>query len=76
MYMQGADSPDSADSQRLHDGVATRSSVSSQGSPPRDWSTLGQWVLAEAVRRATDELAHRTTHSAAPACPPNAERHP
>lgn len=30
-----------------------------QDSEPRDWSELGRRVLAEALRRATDELVQR-----------------
>ncbi len=39
-------------------------------SPPRDWSELGRRVLAEALRRATDELHRRNGWSARPAVPP------
>lgn len=58
---------------RLHERVTTRPPVSSADPAPRDWSDLGQWVLAEAVRRATDGLVHRGGLSAAPGCPYGSE---
>lgn len=58
---------------RLHEHVTARPPVSSADPAPRDWSHLGQWVLAEAVRRATDGLVHRGGLSAAPGCPCDSE---
>ncbi len=42
--------------------------------PPRDWSHLGQRVLAKAWRRLTDDRVTRRTSRAAPVVPaPNQE---
>ena len=38
---------------------ADAGSLPAAGSEPRDWSELGRRVLAEAQRRATDELVRR-----------------
>ena len=63
----------SAIGRRRYERVTTRSPVSSADPAPRDWSNLGQWVLAEAVRRATDGLVHGGGPSAAPGCPYDTE---
>jgi hypothetical protein len=47
----------------------TSSAVDSE---PRDWSELGRRVLAEALRRATDELKRRNAALPASVVPPPA----
>ncbi len=52
-----------ASSTASHDPATTtagiRTPLSAQDSEPRDWNELGRRVLAEALRRATDELVRR-----------------
>ena len=58
-----------ASGQRSPDGVTARR-LPPNDSSPRDWSELGRWVLAEALRRATDELGRRQAPSATPTTNP------
>jgi|GEM_PF-3279240 hypothetical protein len=43
----------------LADDAASKSLLPDADSQPRDWSEMGRRVLAEAQRRATDELIRR-----------------
>jgi hypothetical protein len=69
------DAPLAAWSQRRPSSSGTDARADrAENSPPGDWSALGRRVLAEALRRATDELETRAAGPARPVRPHRAQK--